>query len=272
MKLACLDVAGSRNLDAVWVSDGDRVVQHGLLPTPKAVLEWVEKNLPDVVAIDAPSKRNLGRTQDVSVRQTHKLQGDTYRNCRVCEALLKQRGIGLYYTTQENPAKWIEVGWEIYDGLVAMGYRLWDTPGAVTLPQGWRTVLEIHPHACFVVGLGWIPQDKKNLAGQLERTAYLREAAALRGQPLVGDPIPANDVLTRIGNKLLASSWQAIRAQGISLPPLPHDRLDALGGLVTVIAAVEGRAFAVGETEEGVIVVPREPQPVGQPYRRRRGN
>src|SRR5262245_33051895 len=117
MKLASIDVAGTRNLDCAWVSYEDCVVHHRLLPTTEAVLEWVETELPDAIAIDAPSKQNIGRTRNEGVRQKYRLKSESFLNCRVCEALLKQKNIGLYYTPQDSAAEWIKKGWELYDGL-----------------------------------------------------------------------------------------------------------------------------------------------------------
>jgi predicted nuclease with RNAse H fold len=272
MKLASVDVAGSRHLDCVWILDHECVVHHELLPTPKDALEWIEEQLPDVIAIDAPSKRNCERTGNAEIRQRYGWKSDSFLNCRVCEALLKQRNIGLYYTPRDSASDWIETGWELYGGLERMGFNVWDQPGPVHLPDAGRTVIEVHPHACFVIGLGWIPQDKRSFVGQLERAAYLRQTSKLQRKNLQGAFFPGEDLLTHIADRLTATSWQTICAKGITLPALPHDVLDALGGLVTTIACVEGQAFAIGEPEEGVIVVPRKPQPVGQSYRTLRGD
>lgn len=126
----------------------------------KDFLHWVREEQPGIVAVDAPSKTNVGLV--LTHRELYSIPEDRYENFRIAEVLLKQKGIGLYNTPQENPPEWMKRGWDLYSLLQDVGYGLLDTPG--TIQPVSKMMFEVHPHASFVVGLGWIPQNKQTLA------------------------------------------------------------------------------------------------------------
>lgn len=184
-----------------------------------------------------------------------------YEDYRVAEAILRMREIKLYNTPNGEVADWVQRGWDLYDALRELGYRLIDEPGTTMTRCDSKAVIEIHPHASFVVGLGWIPQTKGNLAGQFERLAYLRhECEQLRID--CTDTIISADALQVL--RQLDVTWEHIRINGIKLPRISHDSLDAVVGVTTVLRAVRGEAYAVGHKADGVIVVPRPLAP--DPY------
>jgi len=194
----------------------------------------------------------------------------TYGNMRFCEALLIARGVLAYSTPPDETAadEWIQRGWRLYARLQSeLGYALWKKPGVVSVSDR-PTLIEVFPHACFVAGLGWIPQNKNLLGGQLERVAYLLEAAKRDGRSMNGTCLPATTMIEQFGGLLAGVNWDSIRISGIRLPKVRHDVLDAIAGLVTAIKAIEGAAFAVGDEEEGVIVLPKAPIEFGTSYRR----
>jgi hypothetical protein len=115
-------------------------------------------------------------------------------------------------------------------------------------------IIEVHPHASFVVGLGWIPQIKKTLAGQLERAAYLRKECRALGITTEGTILEIDQLQQLLST---TATWDTIVSNGIVLPSLSHDQLDATVGLTTVVRAMCGDAVAVGHQEDGVIVVPK---------------
>jgi predicted nuclease with RNAse H fold len=268
LKFACLDIAQARCIDVVYVDAADRVVHHETMRGSDQVVNWARRYDPIIIAIDGPSKPNCGRTREPEVRQQLGLGPDIFSNFRVCEVLLKQRGIGLYNTSTYKPAGWIKSGWDVYGALQAKGYRLWDQPGPVRVAGEEPRIIEVHPHACFVVGLGWIPPDKKGLAGHLVRAAYLRRHGILGDEPLRGECWPREDMLVQLARALEDATWEKLCSDGLRIPDIDHDLIDALGGLLTAIRFAEGHAFAVGEVEEGVILLPREPTPIKEPYTR----
>jgi hypothetical protein len=258
MKCACIDVTGGRSMDVVWFEDGGHQVEHAGFKKPADFVTWAKKHHPTVIAIDAPSKPNLGRMKLASVRGLRWKDGK-YENYRVCEAMLSARGIGLYGTKAGTDAGWIKRGWEIYEGLIRDGYKYWEEPGPVNVRSGERRLIEVHPHACFVVGLGWVPHSKATLAGLLERAAYLEQQGAKVEGGIVGTCWPSKAVLGDLRDALSKTTWESITGIGCHLPTLDHDTLDALAGLLTALACLNGTSFAVGEPEEGVIVLPSKP-------------
>jgi hypothetical protein len=262
---ASLDLTGAnRPWDLTWLTD-DACVHHrkfGKKSKIEDFFDWVAEYRPSVMAVDAPSGFNRKRTLDPVVRESRTWNDKTYRNMRLCEADLRSRNIKLYYTpdNDEDAKDWIKVGWKVYERLKSdLKYSLWNKPGQVRIRQ-LPTVIEVHPHACIVVGLGWIPQLKTCLAGQLERTAYLLEAGRAGGKAWEGNCLPRTSLLRDVMRAMSKMTWDTIRAGGLSRIGMSHDLLDSLAGLATVVRAAEGHAFAVGDQSEGVIVLPGSPE------------
>ena len=236
-------------MDIAFCEDG--ILQISALPGVESFCQWVQQNAPRLVAIDAPSKRNCGRV--ALTRAQYGIPNNKYEDFRVVEAFLRLKGIGLYNTPLEDPPAWMNQGWQLYQSLEELGYQLLDEPGPTEISDDERVVIEVHPHASFVVGLGWIPQDKKGLAGQLERMAYLRTQCAEMGINVAGTCL-ADDPLTSL--QQINATWDGILVDGLKLPSISHDQLDAVVGLTTVLRAANGQAFAVGDSADGVIVLP----------------
>lgn len=251
IEAACIDVTGSsRSMDIAYVENN--VLKLTIVSGRDAFFDWVEQYRPQCLAIDAPSKHNTGQVENY--RKRFSIPDGKYGNFRVAEVLLKMKGVGLYNTPMEDADDWMVRGWEIYDKLRGKGFKLVDQPGTIQAEDE-PTMLEVHPHACFVVGLGWIPQTKSGLAGQIERVAYLRQECLTHGLD-VSETFLAEDQLEPL--KSADVTWESIVNNGIRLPVVSHDQLDATAGLLTAIRAKEGKAFGVGVNEDGIIVVPNE--------------
>ena len=247
---ACIDITAlNRPMDVAYLQRDALHLRNE--PNLESFLEWVDDQQPENIAVDAPSKQNIGLVP--GHREFYGIPEDRYENFRIAEVLLRMKNIGLYNTPQENPPMWMEVGWDLYAQLGNMNYNLWDTPGVPTLAP--NMMLEVHPHASVVVGLGWIPQRKQTLAGQLERAAYLRRECHELDIAVEGTLLAVDQLAQLQG---VVTTWDTIVADGINLPLLSHDQLDAIAGLTTVVRAVRGDAFAVGHQDDGVIVVPQE--------------
>jgi hypothetical protein len=260
--LACLDLTGSKRAwDLVWVK-GEAVghVKFRSHSKQEDFFAWVRDNKPGVLAIDAPSGYNIKRTLDPEVRKARGWD-KSYKNMRLCEADLRAREIKLYFTPPDaaKAASWIQCGWQVYDRLKKdFSYKLYDRLGPVQLREE-RVLIEVHPHACYFVGLGWIPQVKGSAPGQLERIAYLLGAARNGERPWVGEAMPPATFLKTLVSDLQGLTWNSIHEKGMRIAGESYDKLDALAGLVTAAKASEGAAFAVGDPAEGVIVLPAEP-------------
>lgn len=254
---ACIDITGSsRAMDVAYLED--EALNLRTASNLKKFLDWVGERTPGVIAVDAPSKENVGLVP--KHREKFGISDGPYENFRIAEALLKLKGIGLYNTPKTNPPGWMKRGWDLYSLLQGKGYSLLDTPGHVKSTG--KNVLEVHPHASFVVGLGWIPKSKQTLAGQLERIAYLRRECHELGIS-IDKTMLAEDQLGQL--KKTTATWETIVMDGVTLPEISHDQLDAIAGLTTVIRAIRGDAVAIGHQDDGVIVVPRKPSET--PYR-----
>jgi len=277
--LACVDVTdGTRRLDAIAVNSSGKVV-HKSCDSIATLIAWVEEVQPQVIAVDGPSGRNVGLTQDDAIRAKYGWLGlrsrsarDASRNrlpkfwdFRVAEAILSSQGIGLYNTpgNAQKVSDWIKTGWKIYEALEKLGYKRWVSPGQVQLDSNQHWLIEIHPHACFAVGAGYILPEKVSLAGYFTRIAYLQKAASELGWKLTGQAWPGSAWLEQLATTLKGfidggaclAPEQALRSL---LPVLPvgHDLLDCLVGIITAGRAIAGHAHAVGETRDGVIVLP----------------
>ncbi|MEW4565784.1 DUF429 domain-containing protein [Bremerella sp. JC770] len=246
---ACIDITGSnRAMDVAFVENSQVYLRTE--SNLNSFLAWVSDASPEVIAVDAPSKENIGLVS--KYRSQYGIPENKYENFRIAEAILKTRQIGLYNTPRKKPPEWIKRGWDLYLLLQNQGYSLLDTPGRVQSESS--ITLEVHPHASFVVGLGWIPQTKSTLAGLLERAAYLRRESQELKLSVEDTPL-ATDQLQFL--KDIDTTWESIADEGIALPSISHDQLDAMAGLVTAIRAQRGEAEAVGHQDDGVIVLPK---------------
>lgn len=266
MRYLGVDITGSnRAWDWILLDDDADTPRHQR-GNEQDLVELVRRWEPNVVAVDAPSKKNCGLMRQGAVRravlgeraeQRSKGQGAlVYDDCRVCEADLGMRNIKSYFTSgTRTPPDWVGAGFALFEHLADLGYMLWDTPGPVsTVGSGVdRIALEVYPHACFVVKLGFIPQIKISLGGCLERIACLRAWGHTVG-------VSIGDSYDHLLSELEGLSWQRILTSGAPAA-ISHDKLDALAAALTAKASTASPAvaFAVGHKADGVIVLPCEP-------------
>jgi Protein of unknown function (DUF429) len=210
-----------------------------------------------LVAVDAPQSPNGGlmASDDYRARLSPPPAPGRWTRFKVCEYLLKQRGIGLYNTPNDEAALpgWMRLGFEFYAALRAAGYQRYQ-PGS----RAPRQVLEVHPHACFTVLLGHTPTPKALLEGRLQRQLVLYRAGLA-----VPDPMAALEELT--AHHLLAGT--------MALPGLlSHDALDALAAAYTAYLAgtAPEQVAPIGDIDEGQIVLPIAPENLKTRYARRR--
>jgi hypothetical protein len=251
-----VDITGSnRRWDWTLIDDEKKSVLSGQ-GSAKTLLGVVESDEPDIIAVDGPSAENCGLMRRAEIR--HAVLGERataketlYENYRVSEADLGLRGIHCYVTPQCERADlsdWVRVGLDLYEGL-AERYSLLREPGQVDYRPGQKLMIEVYPHASFVVALGWIPQLKTSLGGCLERIACLVLWAERLGfdLPEMSELVP---LLKNMDMKRIAEN---------GAPDLRHDKLDALSAAFTAKSVADGTAWALGNTADGVIVLPKKP-------------
>jgi predicted nuclease with RNAse H fold len=234
--------AGRRPINYAILDEQLRVSALGLGKLDK-VLDVLAAYPAAVIAIDAPQSPNAGLMADAARRANYGLApgSTTWADFKVCEYELRQRGIRLYNTPGEVEAAptWMKLGFELYAALKGLGYTMYQPDQ----PIG-KTLLEVHPHACYTVLLGRLPFKKDSLEGRLQRQlALYREGVG------VPDAMEAFEEITR--HHLLQGT--------LTMPGLrTHDELDALVSAYTAYLAAHdpARLTLVGDPTEGQIVVP----------------
>jgi len=216
--LVGVDVAARRPCTAVVLRGGRtaRVVDWLETSDRGALIDWVVRSSPQVVAIDAPQGWN------------RRLLGRASRRSRVCDDELLRRGLGVYQVPAkvdvENGAArlpdWIAVGFELFRTLRRRGFESppdGAIPGAFGQPAA---VIEVYPYAAFVSLLGHRPRAKTEREGLAARVRVLRQAGV---------------------------EWDDY---------FDHDSLDALAAGLTGWRYLQGRASAVGDPREGLLWLP----------------
>jgi predicted nuclease with RNAse H fold len=234
--------AGRRPINYAILDADLRLAARGLGKKEK-ILDVIAAYDSAVVAIDAPQSPNGGLMAEAARRENYGLPPHTrtWADYKVCEYELRRRGIRLYNTPGEAEAapRWMQLGFELYAALKEMGYALYGA-GA----SGQRTLLEVHPHACYTVLLGHVPLRKDSLEGRMQR-----QLALYREGVDAPDPMKAFEEITR--HHLLEGA--------LTLPGLfTHDELDALVSAYTAYLAARQpeRVTPVGDAVEGQIIVP----------------
>jgi predicted nuclease with RNAse H fold len=198
------------------------------------------------VAVDAPQSPNGGlmASAEYRARLSPPPAPGRWLGHKVCEYLLRQRGIGLYATpaSEASAPAWMQMGFQLYAGLREAGFVRYQAGSAAP-----RQVLEVHPHACFTVLLGHLPTKKDLLEGRLQRQLVLYRAGVA-----APDPMAALEELT--AHHLLAGD--------LELPGLlSHDALDALAAAYTAWLAgtAPDQVTPIGDADEGQIILPVAP-------------
>jgi predicted nuclease with RNAse H fold len=189
-----------------------------------------------VVGVDAPSGHRLDLlAAGTPARDLLRLPDGRYERMRVCDALLFRRGLPLYPVPRVGQVQaaweaWIYVGFALFDALEGLGLFTPPAPGgAYTGPVGGSALqhgrlFETYPDAIFCALLGHRPSPKRTPWGLQQRIAALK----LKG------------VVDEDGGL-----WHRTL-----------DELDACAAAYTAYALAAGHGTWVGDTGEGVIVLP----------------
>lgn len=152
-----IDVAAARPCTCVLVS-GREVLDWLDAKDPAEIRAWILRHWPQAVAVDAPCCTSKGLLiKSGSSRKPY--EG------RVCDRELRRRGIPLYEVPRDrsDASSWMEVGFQIYDNLAALGYGLPGKTGVV------HSMIEVFPHASFVTLLDGVPAKKMTDLGRRQR-------------------------------------------------------------------------------------------------------
>ena len=188
-----------------------------------ALLAWVDRHDPAVVAVDAPQGfRRPGRGSPVAQR--------------VCDRELMARRISLYpvptrAAVEAGEARlpdWMKAGFDYFRRLRRAGFEVPDDavmPGALGRPPA---ALEVYPYGAFATLLGALPPSKATRAGLRLRVVTLRHAG------LEWDEYYDHDSLDALVAALTALRFQQGRATPVGDPRegliwLPVPRTDLRG-------------------------------------------
>jgi predicted nuclease with RNAse H fold len=210
----------------------------------ESVLAFVAGLEAAIVAIDASQAPNRGLMLEAEVRRRYNLRpgGKTWGEWRVCEYELRRRNIRLYNTpsTAEAAPRWMQNGFTIFRRLGRMGYRAYLAGETIDT----RTMIEVHPHACFSVLLERRPFLKQTLEGRMQRQLVLY----IEGLD-IPNPMHCLEEITR--HHLLSSHLPLDKLY-------EHDELDALIAAYTayLVGVKPERISQVGDREEGLLTLP----------------
>jgi len=192
------------------------------------------------VAINAPSALNRGLVYEKIKKDMltpHQIRG---ADMRLGEYQLREHGIAVACTPASRGlcAAWMQVGFELYRKLEGIGFKKYPA----TDPS--MQILETHPHACFSMLVGCIPQSKPSLEGRLQRQLILYEQGVR-----IKDPMDFFEEITRY--KMTQGLWP------LEMLYAP-EYLDALVAAYTAWLAVNrpDGVLIIGDKKEGRIVLP----------------
>ena len=188
-----------------------------------------------VVAVDAPSGRRLDLlAPGMPLRDVLGLADGRYERSRVCDALLFRRRLPLYPVPAAGQALaawegWMAVGFELFSALEGLGLYRPVSGDLLEAPVGegatrFGRLCETYPDAVFCSLLGHRPSAKRTPWGLQQRIA------ALRMRAVVDDD---------------GGLWHRTL-----------DELDACAAAYAAYALAEGTGSWVGDSREGVIVLP----------------
>lgn len=181
----------------------------------------------DVVAIDSPLRpsrmllREEANRRRFGVPDRRGMKGPVYANYRVCDYELIRRGMPLYQVaaSYETAAGWMQIGFDLAAALFRAGYCL-----PLDRDDHQATLIEVFPDAAFVTLSGARPARKSGraaVAGREQRQAILAAAG--------------------------------VRIDGSAHS---HDALDAAAAALTGLRWRAQLGCALGDADEGLIVLP----------------
>ena len=196
-----------------------------------AMMAWIERHAPEVVAIDAPQgfKRSPGKS-GLALPMTP--------SSRACDRELLARHISLYQVPSKAAVAagearlpdWMAAGFDYFRRLRRAGFEIPDGAVMPGMLGGAPAVIEVYPYGAFAALLGALPPNKSTRAGLRLRVVTLRRAGLV---------------------------WDEY---------FDHDSLDALAAALTAWRFQQGRATPLGDSREGLIWLPVPPAELRDTY------
>ena len=200
-----------------------------------AMMAWIERHGPAVVAVDAPQdfKRSGRRKTGPSKAETATAprapsSSPASPSSRACDRELLARHIRLYPVPSKAAVAagearlpdWMGAGFDYFRRLRRAGFEIPDDAVMPGMLGGPPAVIEVYPYGTFAALLGGLPPSKTTRAGLRLRVVTLRRAGL---------------------------EWDEY---------FDHDSLDALAAALTAWRFQQGRATPLGDPREGLIWLP----------------
>ncbi len=240
-----IDVAAARPSTAVAVRAGRaaQVVEwmeadHRRPDQVAAMMAWIERHAPAVVAIDAPQDFKRSGRRALGSRAPAGATAPAAPSSRACDRELLARHISLYPVPSKEAVAagdarlpdWMRAGFDYFRRLRRAGFEIPDNAVMPGMLGGPPAVIEVYPYGAFAALLGGLPPNKATRAGQRVRVVTLRRAGI---------------------------EWDEY---------FDHDSLDALAAALTALRFQQGRATPLGDPREGLIWLPVPPAEVRATY------
>jgi hypothetical protein len=199
--------------------------------TEDDLMQYIQTNHIQYIAVDAPHGPNLGYMDDLGYRASLNTALRGHYNKKVAEYELSRRGISLYNTPQDKEEMngwllWMKTGIKLFKRLEQLGYQhLNEVNGRHPIKQ--KCTAEVFPHGSFVSLAKYIPINKTTSEGIAQREQILRDQGF---------------------KNLYKHLTGAKRSQA--------DRLDAIVAAYTIMRIYGGNGTFVGDRREGQIAIP----------------
>ena len=240
-----IDVAAARPSTAVAVRTGRAAAHGGRAGAPGAVLEWIEadhrrldqvaammawieRHAPAVVAVDAPQDFKRPGRRPAGPRSSVGATAPQAPSSRTCDRELLARRIRPYAVPSKEAVaagesrlpERMRAGFDYFRRLRRAGFEIPDNAVMPGMLGGPPAAIEVYPYGAFAALLGGLPPNKTSRAGQRLRVVTLRRAGL---------------------------EWDEY---------FDHDSLDALAAALTAWRFQQGRATPLGDPREGLIWLP----------------
>lgn len=195
------------------------------------------------VGVNAPRSLAKGLMKQHGVRQNLNPQpkGGRWANFRVCEYLLRARGLPVAGTGETGERAWVKMGLQVFTILSELGFAVDPSEGTA------RQSLEVYAQGAYAVLLGLAPFQRGTLEGRLQRQLILSEQRVK-----VTDPMNFFEEITRHRLRQGILPLKGIYTNG---------ELDALmAAYVSYMSATHPTQVEwVGLPEDGQVVIPLPP-------------
>ncbi|HPH96668.1 MAG TPA: DUF429 domain-containing protein [Anaerolineaceae bacterium] len=192
------------------------------------------------VGVNAPRSlaKGLMKQHEVRLGLNPQPKGGRWANFRVCEYLLRTRGLPVTGAGESGDKAWVKLGLQVYAALDGLGFTAYPSEDKP------RQSLEVYAQGAYAVLLGLAPFQRGTLEGRLQRQLILSEQRVR-----VTDPMNFFEEITRHRLRQGILPLKGIYTNG---------ELDALmAAYMAYMAALHpSKMELVGLVEDGQVVMP----------------